>query len=490
MRGPHFDAPTSQVSMQTLDRVRQTITRYRLAAPETRAVAAVSGGSDSVALVHLLKELHTLGSLQLVALAHFNHRLRATADADEQFCARLGAALGLPLIVDREDVGARARRERRSIESAAHDARHEFFARSVVAAGADVVALGHTKDDQAETLLLRLIRGTGSAGLSAMHPRVGLVIRPLLDCRRDELKAYLASRKIAFVHDESNEDVSIPRNKVRAQLLPLLEQQFNPSIVDVLADEAELAREQCTYLNAVCDEVWPTIVREDGLAKHLNAPALAALPMALARHLVHRAMTAVSRGRSVGFWHVQQVLDLAGPLRPHGQPFDAPGQRVERTGSDVVLRGRVPGSRGRISWAGVPRSPVQCPLPVPGEVEVSDMGCLVSAEMASSDIAREIPRTPQVAIVRRDSLVDELLVRSRRPGDRFRPIGLGGWKKLQDFFVDRKVARGERDRVPLVVDGRGRIVWVAGYALDEAFRVTDATQPVVVFRVKAVGGSI
>ena len=121
---------------------------------------------------------------------------------------------------------------------------------------------------------------------------------------------------------------------------------------------------------------------------------------------------------------------------------------------------------------------------------MSDMGCLVSAEMASSDIAREIPRTPQVAVVRRDSLVDELLVRSRRPGDRFRPIGLGGWKKLQDFFVDRKVARGERDRVPLVVDGRGRIVWVAGYALDEAFRVTDATQPVVVFRVKAVGGSI
>ena len=476
--------------MQTLDRVRQTITRYRLAAPETRAVAAVSGGSDSVALVHLLKELHGWGSLQLVALAHFNHCLRATADADEQFCARLGTALGLPLIVDREDIGARARRERRSIESAAHDARHEFFVRSLVAAGADVVALGHTKDDQAETLLLRVIRGTGSAGLSAMHPRAGPLIRPLLDCRRDELKAYLVARKVAFVHDESNEDISIPRNRVRALLLPLLAQQFNPGIVDVLANEADVAREQWALLNEACDKEWPGVVRRDNLIWRLNAPALASLPMALARLLVHRAMTAASGGRSVGFSHVRRALELGALNGPRGLPFDAPGQRVERIGLDVVLRGRTPGSHGRPDSERGGSLTDQCPLPIPGVVEVAGMGCLVSTEMASSEVARDIPRTSQVAVVRRDSIRSALAVRSRRPGDRFRPIGLGGWKKLQDFFVDRKVARRERDRVPLVVDGQGRIVWVAGYAVDEAFRVTDASQPVVVFRVKAVGGSI
>ena len=201
---------------------------------------ALSGGSDSVALAHLLHALDASAELHVAGVAHFNHQLRSAASDDERFCEGVAAAIGRPLLVDRADVAARARRERRSIEDAGRAARYEFLERARLHFEADVVALGHTRDDQAETLLLRLIRGAGSRGLAAMHPRRGRIIRPLLDCRRAALRAYLEALHIAFIADESNDDVSIPRNRVRAELLPLLEGRFNPSIVDALASEAEI----------------------------------------------------------------------------------------------------------------------------------------------------------------------------------------------------------------------------------------------------------
>src|SRR6185295_13616869 len=153
---------------------------------------------------------------------HFNHQLRSAADRDEQFCVDLAASFGWPNCVEREDVAARAGRERRSLEDAARTARHGFFERARARLDAGIVALGHTRDDQAETFLLRLLRGAGPRGLAAMHPRRGSVVRPLLACRRQELRAYLAERQASYVDDESNADVSIPRNRVRAELLPLL----------------------------------------------------------------------------------------------------------------------------------------------------------------------------------------------------------------------------------------------------------------------------
>jgi tRNA(Ile)-lysidine synthase len=230
--------------MPLIDRIRQTIRQHDLARPDTRVVVALSGGSDSVALAYCLRALDAAGELRAVGLAHFNHQLRSAAFGDERFSVGVAASLGWPMLIDREDVAGRAQRDRRSIEGAARTARHDFFERARRHFRADVVAVGHTRDDQAETFLLRLLRGAGPRGLAAMHPRHGAIVRPLLDCRRRELRAYLESQQIAYVHDESNDDVSIPRNRVRAELLPFLERRFNPSIVDVLADEADLAREQ------------------------------------------------------------------------------------------------------------------------------------------------------------------------------------------------------------------------------------------------------
>jgi tRNA(Ile)-lysidine synthase len=472
--------------MELLTRVRRTIARHQLAAPATRVVAAVSGGADSVALSHILAALDAAGVLRLVGLAHFNHQLRASAARDEAFSVGVALSLGQPIAVDRADVAALARVTRQSLEVAGRTARHAFFTRALADLGGDVMALGHTRDDQAETLLLRLLRGAGARGLGSMFPRHQSIVRPLLECRRAELRRFLETRQIAFVHDESNDDVSVPRNRVRHELMPLLERRFNPSVVNVLADEAEIARDEHQFFEAAADTIWSRIVRRDGRVWRLDIEGLNGLPRPVARVVLRRAMHEAGSGRPVGFAEVEHALAAGGGREA---PFDAPGQRVQRIGADLVLTGREPGASGRPRRAASPA--FRYPLPVPGEAVIAEAGCLVSAEILERD-APSVAASRGVggeAAVRFDKGKGALAVRNRRPGDRFRPAGFHGRKKLQDFFVDRKVAHAQRDRVPIVVDDSDRIVWVAGYAMDEEFRVTDPSQAVIILRLKGVGGS-
>ena len=297
--------------MLLLDRVRATIRAHDLVRPDTRVLVALSGGSDSVALAFLLGELAQRNELRVAGIVHLNHQLRPSADDEEAFCARLAARFGWPFHAHRDDVAARARTGRRSLEDAARAARYELFEQVRVRLDADAIALGHTRDDQAETFLLRLLRGAGSRGLAGMHPRRGRIVRPLLDCRRGDLRSFLDERGEAFVHDESNDDVSIPRNRVRAELLPLLERRFNPSIVDVLADEAMLAREEWDWIQQAAREAGPEVVsRPDPFVWLLDAPALERLPAAVARATVREALVQAAAGRPVSFRHVEDALEL------------------------------------------------------------------------------------------------------------------------------------------------------------------------------------
>jgi tRNA(Ile)-lysidine synthase len=471
--------------MQLLDRIRQFIRDYDLIHPGDRVVAAVSGGSDSVALACLLHELHKRGELTLAGLAHFNHQLRATSDRDEQHTAAVAALLGVTLLSDRADVRSRAKVERQSLEAAGRRARYEFFERARQHFRAEVVALGHTKDDQAETFLLRLLRGAGLRGFAAMHPRKGAIVRPLLACRRVELRAFLAALPVTFMHDESNDDVTIPRNRVRAELIPLLETRFNPSIVDVLANEADLAREAWQWLHELATSWIAAHVRGAGTVRRIDVSALDALPAAGRRLVFWQVMNEVAGTRPVGFGHVSAALRVADPRGPAA--VDVPGLRVERIADEVVLSDRDSEPRSRAKS----EKPFRRPLSVPGEVHLPESGWIVSAEtISSSESVRgavdpcAVSGNGSLALVRRDRCQGILAVRNRRPGDRFQPVGLDGQKKLQDFFVDRKIARRDRDTVPLVVDDHDRIIWVAGHRIDETFRVTDAAQPMLLLRLR------
>jgi tRNA(Ile)-lysidine synthase len=309
-------------------------------------------------------------------------------------------------------------------------------------------------------------------------------VRPLLDCRRAELRALLQKRGVAFIEDETNGDVAIPRNRVRAELLPALAARFNPAIVDVLAREAELARETWAWLESAADEFDGSGAVEGSRlssARVLDVEKLKNGPPPLRRLVLWRAMNEAASGRPVAFTHVDAALRLLDTTRG---AIDAPGHRVERNGSVLVLTSTPPVRSGAET-----AHSFQYPLAIPGEVQLAEAACIVAVEVepppgAAPDAARS--GRGAVALVRRDLCAGSLAVRNRRPGDRFRPVGLAGCKKLQDYFVDRKVARKCRDRVPLVVDESDRIVWVAGYGIDEAFRVTEPSQAMLLLRLTQV----
>ncbi len=459
------------------DRVLASIRGERLVAPGGRVVAALSGGADSVALTLLLREIAPAGGFVLAGMVHLNHRLRAAAAADEHFCRELAARLSLPIEVGHADVRGAAAREGVSIEAAGHRARYALFER-VAGAGRDGrVATAHTRDDQAETYLMRLIRGAGPAGLAGIRPRCGRVVRPLLQVSRRELRAYLAARGQTFREDETNRDPAVTRNRVRHELIPLLEARFSPSIANALARGAAIARADAAWIEAAVDAAAGTVVTAGAEEATVDAPALRRQPPALARRLARRALEHAGR-RRVGFDHVERFLALA--VGSGGGGADFPGCRVERRGPLLVVR---PARR-----RGAPRGavePFRYELRVPGRVRVPEAGLEIAAEEAASGAlsGRLAARGDTVAVAARD-LSPPLVVRSWRPGDALRPLGLGGRKKLQDLFVDRKVERATRRRVPLVADRGGGIVWVVGHTVADDFRITPTTEGMLILKAR------
>jgi tRNA(Ile)-lysidine synthase len=467
-------------------RALETIRRHGLARPGDRVLVALSGGADSVALLLLLRELEQQGALTVAGAAHLNHRLRGVAaDDDEAFCAALAAELRVPFRAERRDIAALARAQKRSIEDAARSARYAFLEAAAAALGADLVAVAHTRDDQAETFLLRLLRGAGTRGLAAIHPRAGRVIRPLLDVARADLRDYLAASRQSFREDASNADVTIPRNRVRHELLPYLESQFSPAITDVLSREATLARQDEEFLRAEAIKLADRIVLTD-VAVRIDAAGLASAPRALSSRVAQAAVQRFAGSKSIAFDHVERLLALAdGP--GDGRAISLPGQAAVRTGREIVLRPVAPKSRQRRGAAAGDEggNSFAFSLSIPGEVELAPQRLAVGAEWSAGlgSSTKWVGKGAEVGVAA-GLLTLPLGVRNRRPGDRFRPLGAPGVRKLQDFLVDRKVARNERDSLPLVVDGRDRIVWVVGQAVAEDFRVTDPAQGVLLLKVR------
>jgi tRNA(Ile)-lysidine synthase len=323
------------------DRVRAFAQRHALWRADTRVVVALSGGSDSVALLIILHELHQQREFVLDCAAHLHHGIRgAEADADQEFCRALCDRLGVPLVTNRLDVPALAARARVSIELAARRARHAFLSEVRAARAADVVGTAHTENDQAETVLLRLVRGAGGRGLAGMAPQRGHLIRPLLAITRDELRAELASIHQPWREDASNADVAIPRNRVRHELLPYLEQHFNPAMTRALARLADVARADEAWADSLVDAAAADAVSTRDGAVSLNVSRLTAAPEALRRRLARRALELANPDRSCTVEEVDLVLAVVHGDRPAAE---ISGLRVERfRNSEVLIKRAVP----------------------------------------------------------------------------------------------------------------------------------------------------
>ena len=339
--------------------VLRTILRHSMLPPGGRVAVALSGGPDSVALLHLLRALETEGELVVAGTAHFNHRLRGeAADGDEAFCRQLSEHLGLRFESGSGDVSAQARLEKRSIEDAARRMRYGFLAQAAGRLRADAMAIGHSRDDQAETFLLRLLRGTGTRGLGGIRPRAGIFVRPLIDVPRAALRQFAADGGLTFREDATNADVAVPRNRIRHELLPYLEREFSPGIVEVLSREAALARDDDERLEAEAIDLVASVVLliTDGtptestttpvVGVEIDAGALRLLPPALASRVAQHALKHLAADRFVGYDHVSRLLAFAREA-PAGSALSLPGQQARQCGN-VVRLGPEPPRRPRV----------------------------------------------------------------------------------------------------------------------------------------------
>jgi tRNA(Ile)-lysidine synthase len=282
----------------------------------------------------LLKELSEHGGFSLIALAHVNHRLRSTAPRDEDFCRGLAERLGLPIHVDTVDVQGYALSQRLSIEDAARRLRYESLHRTATAISADRVAVGHTRDDQAETFLLKLIRGAGLTGLGGIYPRRGDVIRPLLDTSRGELRAYLSSLGYTWMEDETNEDLSNPRNRIRHRVLPELNRAAGADTTPAIGRAAGLVREDAQWLDRVGDTRFEALVRQVTQGLEIDAAALDEEPLPIQRRIVLRALRVLAPAHEIGLDHVETALGVAAGLSGGA---DLPGGRAELRRGKLVL---------------------------------------------------------------------------------------------------------------------------------------------------------
>ena len=458
-----------------IDKVRRFIGRQGLTSPGDRVAVAVSGGADSVALLRVLLDLRTdLGIV--VAVTHFHHGIRGPeADADSRFVTQLAAGLNLEFYAGSGNAILYAREKGMSLETAARDLRHQWFAKLLANGKADKIATGHTLDDQAETVLMRVLRGTGAkglAGISPLHAEKRLV-RPLLEMTRKEIEEYLLHLKQPWREDSSNQDLVHTRNRIRHQLLPVLERDFNPQIRRTLADLAEVAQAEAEYWRGAVAELLPRVLRtgkpsRGGRSKSgdasatwsLELAAMRTLPEALQRHVLH--YMASQLGVTFEFKHIQQLAESIGEGKS--------GKRLALPGGVTAIRTFRELQFSR-SGAAEPDEGYTCRLGVPGQVDVGRLGSRFRARViAGGDLA--LSRYNSASLLERALLQSELIVRNWRAGDRFFPAHSRSPKKVKELLqpgcLGHALAPTERKAWP-VIESAGQIVWMRGFPLPEAF---------------------
>jgi len=454
--------------MDVLQAFKRAVERNGLVCPGDRVLVAFSGGPDSTALVHLLLEIRRQVPIDIV-LAHFNHRLRRTAGRDERFVRAQAKKWRLPLVVQRQDVRTFAHRRGLNLEEAGRELRYAFLRKAAARAGAAKIATGHTMNDQAETVLMRLLRGTGSHGLGGISPVVDkMIIRPLLGIERRELESYLRGKKADFCRDESNLNRRFLRNKVRLELIPYLQRNYDPGIIRGLSRLASLVQEEDEFLDGLAREKCARLISTEGTARLLDMSRLSSLPKALARRCVRRYLLELKGDlRDISYGDVDAILRLA-----DGKDFHLHKNLILRREKNLLFlkEKAVPQLRYQYLWDGRGILPI-------GEIGARFQGESIQKANVSEFLFDDGVRCYCDA----GKLHLPLLVRSRREGDRYRPLGSPGRKKLKEIFRAKGIPVQARDRHPVFVSEE-RIVWVPALPVAEEFKVTARTKTVFLFQ--------
>jgi tRNA(Ile)-lysidine synthase len=457
-----------------LDRVAQLIARHRMFNPPTPEAGlmvgvAVSGGADSVFLLHALRELAPSWNLGL-SVIHIEHGIRGAASvADAEFVGRMARDLGLTFHIRHADVPALAG----NLEQAARNVRHAFYAELIASRAVYRVATGHTRTDQAETVLFRILRGSGLTGLSGILPVTGEgLVRPLLEIDRREIEAWLRQRGFAWREDETNRDPAYARNRLRHEILPLLRDRFNPQLDQALANLATLARDEEAYWGSELARHLPPATSLQPLV--LSTSQLAAAPPAFARRLVRRAVEIVKGDlHGIDFAHVERVLEIARSREGHHR-MQAPGLDICRSFDWIRI---APACR-KVPYA----RDYSVPLQIPGSVELPGSGTRIVLQVLEKDSV-EVPCAKVVDELdwqrfRGGDGVPGLELRTWRAGDQYRRVGQTKAEKVKFFFQEARVPLWERREWPIITYG-GKIVWARRFGAAAEFATGPETRSVL-----------
>ncbi|MFC1984581.1 tRNA lysidine(34) synthetase TilS [Chloroflexota bacterium] len=462
-------------------RVLNFILENKLVSGQRCLLVAVSGGPDSVCLLHILVGLQEELDIRL-HVAHLNHQLRgAESEADAYYVSDLAHRLDIPVTIEQRDVRAYQARQHLSLEEAAREVRYTFLAQVAKSIGVNRVAVGHTSDDHIETVLMHLIRGAGTTGLRGLRPSSpwqssgsGLtIIRPLLPVSRQETAGDCRNHQLMPRIDTSNLSLSPLRNRIRHQLMPLLE-SYNPRVAEALLRTARIASDDLAFLDKETDRLWSRIVQKQGNNITLDREGFLGLPSALKRYLLRRAIGGLLGDlKDIESRHIEEITDAL--TKPVGKRLNLPDGLIFSIEHDKYLLGP-----GQAALSPFPILDAGFPLKLPGET------VLPGWHIETTIISREQMTEKDedfTAYFDRNKTNDKLLVRPRQPGDRFQPLGMSQSKKLGEFMIDAKIPSAWRQRIPLVCSPQ-HILWVVGWRIDERAKVTKNTKKIVRLKFK------
>jgi tRNA(Ile)-lysidine synthase len=460
-----------------VNKVISATTRHAMLSHGDRILIGLSGGPDSVCLLHILMILRGKYNLDLHAL-YIDHGLRpGETDREVEFCRKICEQHGTPFITKSIDVKSHAKTGKLNIQEAARQLRDRIYEETSSEINANKIALGHTADDQAETLLMHLFRGSGTSGLAGIPPVRKNIIRPLIEVERKEIERFLDSEGINFITDSSNTKKDYMRNRVRLSLIPML-REFNPDITGTLSKTAAIFRDEERYFEILVTKTLMKLISRKTEARiELFLVPFEIMDKVIMRRVLRRAIDETRSLRGITFIHIEGMINLIKSGSPGDRLYLPGGIRVIKDYSTLILTSEAPQILN------------PCTLNIPGETILKEAGILIKASEADIRQPDAIGETQGIwkSVGSFDADIPHfpLMARPRKNGDVFYPLGFGKRKKLQDFFVDQKVPRDERNRIPLIVSGDD-IIWIVGYRADDRFKVTEKTTRVVKLEVKKV----